>query len=58
MIIKHEEEVIDFCIDNRISFLEAYKKLIENKLDKLEEEVSDFKSEVMDAQRQEKNKIK
>lgn len=54
---KHKEEVINYCIDNRTSFYEAYGILIQEKLTKLEEEISQFKSEVIETKRQQEAKL-
>ena len=44
--MKHDLDVVNYCIDNRVSFLEGYQILIEAKLEKLETEISSFKTEV------------
>jgi len=47
MNTKHPEEVIDYCIDNRLSFSQAYQELIVEKLTRLQKQLSDLKSEVI-----------
>ena len=57
MKTKHQQEVVDHCIDNRMSFLESYQELIENKLTELEKEISDFKSELIAAKKKAESKL-
>ena len=44
--MEHDLDVVNYCIDNKVSLLEAYQILIEAKLEKLETELSSFKAEV------------
>ena len=55
--LEHKEEVVDYCIDNRVGFYEAYDILIQEKLTKLEEEISQLKSEVIETKRQQEAKL-
>lgn len=57
MNTEHPEEVINHCIDNRLSFSQAYQELIEEKLTRLEKELSDLKSEVLLAKRKAERKL-
>jgi len=47
MNTKHSEEVINYCIDNRLSFSQAYQDIIVEKLTRLQKQLSDLKSEVI-----------
>ena len=41
--MKHPEEVINYCIDNKLSFAEGYAAIIENKLNSIEEGYKDLR---------------
>lgn len=55
--INHSQEVIDYCIDNRLSFSQAYQELIVEKLTRLQKQLSDLKSEVILAKRKAERKL-
>jgi len=44
--IKHSQEVINYCIDNRVTFAEGYSAFLNNKLDKLDKELADLRKDV------------
>ncbi len=44
--IKHSQEVINYCIDNRVTFAEGYFAFINNKLDTLDKELADLRKDV------------
>ena len=44
--MKHSEEVINYCIDNRLTFEEGYVQLIEQKLNKVDEDLHDLRQDV------------
>ena len=46
MIKKHSEEVVNYCIDNKVSFAMGYIELIDEKLDKLDKELADLRKDV------------
>lgn len=41
--IKHTEEVVNYCIDNKVSFAKGYVAIIDNKLDTLDKELADLR---------------
>ena len=44
--MKHSEEVINYCIDNHLTFAEGYVQLIEQKLNKVDEGLHDLRKDV------------
>lgn len=44
--INHSPELIDYCIDNKLTFAEGYADMIEKKLSKLEEELRDLRRDI------------
>jgi hypothetical protein len=51
------EEVIDYCIDNKISIEEGLKAFIEMKLEKVENDLTDLKEDVESTIEKEEGKI-
>ena len=43
---KHSDEVINYCIDNKLTFAEGYCQLIDQKLNKLDKLAASLKSDV------------
>ena len=56
--MKHEEEVLDYAIDNRVSLKEAYLNIIDERLKAVEDDLTDFKNEVHDTHYKARNKQK
>ncbi len=46
MIKEHSEEVVNYCIDNKVSFAMGYVELIDEKLDKLVKELADLRKDL------------
>jgi hypothetical protein len=44
--IKHTEEVVNYCIDNKVSFAKAYVAITDNKLDTFDKELADLRKDV------------
>jgi|11BtaG_2_1085332.scaffolds.fasta_scaffold99518_2 hypothetical protein len=44
--INHSPELIDYCIDNKLTFAEGYAAMIEQKLSKLEEDLRDLRRDI------------
>lgn len=44
--IKHSQEVIDYCIDNQVTFAEGYCAVIEQKLSSMEDQLHDLRRDV------------
>lgn len=51
------EEVIDYCIDNKVSIEEGLKTFIEMKFEKVENDLTDLKGDVESAIEMEEGKI-
>ncbi len=51
------EEVIDYCIDNKVSIEEGLKAFIEMKLEKVENDLTDLKGDVESTIEKEEGKI-
>jgi len=51
------EEVIDYCIDNKVSIEEGLKTFIEKKLEKIENDLTDLKGDVESTIEEEEGKI-
>ena len=51
------EEVIDYCIDNKVSIEEGLKAFIEMKLEKVENDLTDLKGDVESTIEMEEGKI-
>lgn len=43
---KHSDEVINYCIDNKLTFAEGYCALIDDKLNGLSSDLNDLKMDV------------
>ena len=43
---KHSQEVINYCIDNHLTFAEGYVQLIEQKLNSVDEGLHDLRKDV------------
>lgn len=50
--MKHNEEVTDYAIDNKVSFKDAYCSVIDKKLQAVENGLSDLKNEVIELREQ------
>lgn len=44
--INHSQEVIDYCIDNKVSFAEGYCAFIEQKLASMEDQLHTLRRDV------------
>lgn len=44
--MNHTDEVINYCIDNRLTFAEGYVQLIEQKLNKVDEGLQELRKDV------------
>ena len=44
--MKHTDEVINYCIDNSLTFEEAYVQLIEQKLNNVDEGLQELRKDV------------
>ena len=44
--IEHPEEVINYCIDNKVSFEKAYAAIIDEKLNLIEDELADLRKDM------------
>ena len=44
--INHSPELIDYCIDNKLTFAEGYADMIDKKLSELEEELRDLRRDI------------
>jgi len=44
--IEHPEEVINYCIDNKVSFEKAYAAIIDEKLDLIDNELADLRKDM------------
>ena len=44
--IKHSEEVVNYCIDNKVSFAEGYVAIIDKKVTEAEKQLADLRQAI------------
>ena len=44
--IKHSEEVVNYCIDNKVSFAEGYVAVIDKKVAEAEKQLADLRKAI------------
>ena len=44
--IKHSEEVVNYCIDNKVSFAEGYVAVIDKKVTEAEKQLADLRQAI------------